>query len=355
LDERPDPSDLAGLAESLATCWTVESACETVTRRLFALDLLVSVYLLQGDRLRCRAVHGYWQIFDGMASGGVIGETYRSGKRMLVREATSSPAYLAAAPHVVDELCVPLVVRGAVVGVLNVETTSRLTAGQEQATDRAGALLAARLAELPLPAESAAQKLGRHGAVLSTLAATADATTLLEAVARAAVDISGMDSAALCVDLDLDSGPSVCAATGPFADRLRGLSSTELTSMAGWVSTGTSSYTVGKVDGFGLPGHQDLRAHGAGSAVVLPLRTAHARRGMLVVTTEQVLRLRTEEVQLLELLAATITTCLQIADNVQALRQRAAADALTGLGHHATFHAAITPTRQRAGATGWRC
>jgi len=347
MQDASDTAAQAGLATSLADCRTVQRACETVTESLFQLGLLVSVYLVQGDRLRCRSVQGYWQIFDGMLGGGVIGESYRSGTRMLLREATGSADYLAAAPHVVDELCVPLVVRGSVVGVLNVETTRPLSPSQEQATDRAAALLAARLSELPLPTESAAQKLGRHSAALSALAASADTTTLVEAVARAAVDISGMESAALCVDVD--SEPVVRAATGPFAEQLRNLSTLELSSMAAWVSTGTSSYTVGQTDCAGFPGHDELRTRGAGSLVVLPLRTAGARRGMLVVTTQQVRRLRTEDVQLLELFAATVTTCLQIADNVQALRQRADADALTGLGHHATFHATLTPVRQRPG------
>jgi diguanylate cyclase (GGDEF)-like protein len=156
-----------------------------------------------------------------------------------------------------------------------------------------------------------------------------------------------MESAALCVDVDSD--PSVCAATGPFAEQLRSLSTAELSGMAAWVATGTSSYTVGQTDGLGFPGHEQLRAHGAGSLVVLPLRSAASGRGMLVVTTQQVLPLRTDDVQLLELFAATVTTCLQISDNVQALRQRADADALTGLGHHATFHATLPPVRQSAG------
>jgi putative methionine-R-sulfoxide reductase with GAF domain len=263
LSNCPATADLAGLAASLEACGDVEAACETVTGWLFGLDLLASVYLLQGDRLRCRAVHGYWQIFDGMAEGGVIGESFRTGTRMLVRDATGCPDYLAAAPDVVDELCVPLVVSGAVVGVLNVETGRTLTALQEDATDRAGALLAARLAALPLPAESAAQKLGRYSAALSALATSADSETLLEAVARAAVDISGMESAALC--LDVVDEPSVCAATGPFADQLRSLTVAQLTGMAAWVATGTSSYTVGTVEGLGFPGHQELRTYGIGS------------------------------------------------------------------------------------------
>ena len=139
------------------------------------------------------------------------------------------------------------------------------------------------------------------------------------------------------------------AAAGPFAEQLRALSPEELSGMAAWVSTGTSSYTVGATDGLGFPGHEQLRALGAGSLVVLPLRSAAARRSMLIVTTPEVLQLRTDDVQLLELFAGTVTTSLQIADNVQALRQRANADALTGLGHHATFHATLKPVRERSG------
>ena len=345
MQDSSDTAAVPDLAAALAACRTVQSVCEAVTESLFQLDLLVSVYLLQGDRLRCRAVRGYWQIFDGMLGGGVIGETFRSGRRMLVRDATTSPDYLAAAPHVVDELCVPIVVRGSVVGVLDVETTRRLSRSEERATDRAGVLLAERLTALPLPSESAAQKLGRHSAALSALAASADTPTLLGAVARAAVDISGMESAALCIDVDND--PSVCAATGPVAAQLHDLSAAELSGMAAWVATGTSSYTVGGTDGLGFPGHEALRSLGTGSLVVLPLRTPAARRGMLVVTTRQVRRLRPDDVQLLELFAATVTTCLQIGDNVSALRRRADADALTGLGHHATFHATLAPVRQR--------
>ena len=39
-----------------------------------------SVYLEQGGRLRCQAVRGYWQIYDGMPpSAGIIGRTFRDG------------------------------------------------------------------------------------------------------------------------------------------------------------------------------------------------------------------------------------------------------------------------------------
>jgi diguanylate cyclase (GGDEF)-like protein len=337
----------AALRAALAAAAGVEQACAAATDWLAETGLLVSVYLRQGDRLRCRAVHGYWQIFDGMLGTGVIGATFRTGTRTLVRAATSHPDYLAAAPDVADELCVPLRVHGVVVGVVNAETTTPLTAEQEEEVDLAAVLLSTRLEAFPLPEESSAQKLGRHTAELSTLAATVDGPMLLQAVVRAAVDISGMESAALC----LDGGDGVLvvhAACGPFAEHLHTLPLPQLARIAAWVETGTSSYTTGTSDGIGFPGHEELRTYGAGSLAVLPLRTAGTRRGMLLVTTQQIRRLGTEEVQLLELLTATVASCLQIADSVQALRQRAEADALTGLGHHASFHATLSPARRAA-------
>ena len=334
----------AALTQALGQAVSVEAACGAATSWLAQSGLLVSVYLQQGDRLRCRAVHGYWQIYDGMSETGVIGHTFRSGRRTHVRGAASSPQYLEAAPDVVDELCIPLVVGGSVVGVLNVEATHALDDRQVQASDQAAAMLASRLEDLDLPRESAAQKLGRHAAALSALAATVDETALRDAVVAAAVDVSGMDSAAL--SLDQAGTPEVLAATGSLAGRLSSLSPTQLARIAAWVETGTSSYTVGTEGGVGFPGHEELRSNGAGTLLVLPLRTADTRLGMLVLTTREVRRLRTDEVELLELLSATIASCLTVADSVQALRRRAEADALTGLGHHASFHASLAPARR---------
>lgn len=344
-----DDDERSRLRSLLAACPDVEPACAVAADVLAGSGLLVTAYLRQGERLRCRAVRGYWQIFDDMAGRGVIGATFRSGQRTLVR-VESTADYLAASPDVLGELCVPLRVAGEVVGVLNVESTAALTGEQERRTDLVCELLAERLAELPLPVESAAQKLGRHAAALPTLAAGAEESVLLDAIARAAVDISGMESAALYL-LAHDGLPVPQATTGPLAPVLGELSDEQLTRMASWVATGTSCYTVGSTEGMGMPGHEQLRSAGAASLVVLPLPPTGGERGMLVAASAQVLRLRTDRVELLELLAAVIASCLQIAHSVHGLRQRAAEDALTGLGHHASFHATL-PASRHAGSTG---
>lgn len=103
----------------------VQTSCRHAVDVLGAVPgLLPSVYLERGGRLRCRAVHGYWQIRDGMASGtGVVGEVFRTGTESVSDGATAlDPGYLPAADAVVAEIALPLHCRDRVAGVLNVES-----------------------------------------------------------------------------------------------------------------------------------------------------------------------------------------------------------------------------------------
>ena len=66
---------------------------------------------------------------------------------------------------------------------------------------------------------------------------------------------------------------------------------------------------------------------------------------MLIVADRGNHRLTTEEAELLELLATQAAGSLRMAAAVLELRERAARDPLTGLGHHATFHAELPAAR----------
>jgi diguanylate cyclase (GGDEF)-like protein len=83
--------------------------------------------------------------------------------------------------------------------------------------------------------------------------------------------------------------------------------------------------------------------------LVLPLTAAGERLGVLVLADRAPHRLVTEDVELLELLAVQAASGLRMAAAVLELRERAARDPLTGLGHHATFHAALPAVREAAG------
>ncbi len=348
----PRPRRGGQVLPSLAGAGDASAACAAVVHHLFRRGgLLPSIYLMRGGRLRCEAARGYWQIFDGMpVDAGVIGRTYATGERTLLRGATASEDYLEAAPGVVDELCVPLRVGGRLVGVLNVEATERLSGAVEREVDACVALLGERLEELGLPEERPAQKLGRHAAGLAELAGRGTEPDLHEAALAAAVEVSGMDSAALC--LVQDGRLVVRAAHGPLAPALRGLAPAQLESMAHWTSAGTSSYTTGTASGVGFVGHEELRTQGLSSLVLLGLASPHGTLGVLVVAARATVGVDTEHVSLLELLAAEVSACLRVGVGVRALRDKADRDALTGLGHHGAFHAHLP--RARAHAEGAR-
>src|SRR3954469_17786269 len=82
----PRPS--AGrLERELAAATTVREAAEAVVEHLARRGLMPSVYLEEGGRLRCQAVRGYWQIYDGVpATAGVIGRTFRTGETCVIED-----------------------------------------------------------------------------------------------------------------------------------------------------------------------------------------------------------------------------------------------------------------------------
>jgi diguanylate cyclase (GGDEF)-like protein len=332
---------------------TVREAAEVVVDHLARSGLMPSVYLEQGGRLRCQAVRGYWQIYDGMpATAGVIGRAFRTGTVTDVADVASNAEFLASVPSVVAQVCVPLSAGGGVVGVVNAESPTPLGETARRELERCAAVLGRRIEELggPEATVSPAQRLARAVARLAALEDPEDVVRETVAAARA---LAGFESGLLA----LDGGHGALYAhhaEGPFAVVLSDLAASELAAIAGWVANGTSCYTVSEAAGRGFAGHEPLRAAGAASLLVLPLATAGERLGVLVLADRAPRTLATEHVELLELLAAQAAGGLRMAAAVLELRERAARDPLTGLGHHATFHATLPAVREAAGA-GRRC
>src|SRR4051812_38042630 len=160
------------LARALGGAPTLRAACTVAVDHLARRGLLPSVYLEQGGRLRCQAVRGYWQIYDGMPpSAGVIGRTFRTGETTEGADTATHPDFLHSVPSVVAERCVPLVIAERTVGVLNVEASTRLDDGARWELDRCADLLARRIAQLggPEGAVLPAQRLARAVGRISTL------------------------------------------------------------------------------------------------------------------------------------------------------------------------------------------
>ena len=322
---------------------SAKAAAEAVVDHLGDLGYMPSVYLARGGRLRCQAVRGYWQIYDGMpATAGVIGRTYSTGIESVILELGDHDGYLAAQGEVAAEVCLPLRVGERTIGVLNVESQMSLSPLDVRHLRSCARLLEHRISELGTAEEvSAAQRLARRAVRLATLESTDE---IVEETVDAACAVSGLGSGMLVLR-DAQGALHVCTASGCFSPVFSDLEPADLATMAEWVDHGTSSYTIGDMSGVGFAGHERLRDAGARTLVVLPLQASGRRLGFIALADCQVRTLPTEEVELLELLATQAAGSLRTAAAVAELRRRASTDPLTGLGHHATFHSALRDLR----------
>jgi diguanylate cyclase (GGDEF)-like protein len=340
------------LERELAAATSVREAAEAVVEHLARRGLMPSVYLEDGGRLRCQAVRGYWQIFDGMpAAAGVIGRTFRTGETTVVDDVSGHEEYLEAVASVHAEVCVPLRFGGRVGGVLNAESPTAPGDAGVREVERCARMLGARLEDLGgIGAVSAAQQLARTAV---RLAALDDAEDIVRETVAAARRLASFDSAMLAIP-DGRGGLYAHHAEGSFAVALSQLDTAELRQISAWVETGTSSYTAGDSGGRGFDGHEVLRESGANAIIVLPMNSASERYGLLLLADRGNLRITTEQAELLELLATQAAGSLRMAAAVLELRERAARDPLTGLGHHATFYAEL-PVARETTPDGRRC
>ena len=93
-DVAPAPSPARRAAASgrlerdLERAETARDACEAIADHLARRGLLPTIYLAEDGRLRCQAVRGVWQVYDGLpATTGVVGRVFRTGTR---RSSTTS-------------------------------------------------------------------------------------------------------------------------------------------------------------------------------------------------------------------------------------------------------------------------
>ena len=327
------------LERELERAGTARDACEAVVDHLARRGLLPTIYLAQDGRLRCQAVRGVWQVYDGLpATTGVVGRVYRTGVPSIFDDVGESMDYLPAIPGVRAEVCHPLRAAGQVVGVIDVESLTAIDASTLEEIERCAALLSARLDDVgAVGAASPAQRLARTAV---RLASTEDPEGVVREALAAALELSGYESGVVAL-ADGHGALYPHLAEGSFGVAFSQLASEELASMASWVDDGTSTYTVGDTAGRGFVGHEVLRRAGVGSLIVLPLAAAGERLGLIVVADRANRRPASEDVELLELLALQAASGLRLASMISQLRERVSRDPLTGL------HASLPPLPER--------
>jgi len=342
---------LSALEQGVAVAGTPAEAAEAAVEHLAHLGMLPSVYLQQGERLRCVAARGYYALHDGITpEAGLVGRAYSSGQVVDVSDVSETPNYLRSTAAVKTARCVPVHIGTRVVGVVCVESAAPIGTEPASEADRAGEVLGRRLGELGvIEAPTPGQRLARAAARAATVE---DPDTVIREAAAAALEVSGFESVmiGLC-----DARGSVHAhhAAGPLADELTALSPAELAAMARWVEPGTTLVSMADATGRGDVVSEILRQSGVGALLVVPLAVGRARLGFLALADRSTTAPDTERTELIELLGVQTAAQLRGLAAVGELRDRATRDPLTGLGHEQAFQTRL-PRRRKAAADAGR-
>ena len=235
--------------------------------------------------------------------------------------------------------------------MINVESTTIMGEMQVKEIERVSTLLARRLSEMqPLDKPSPGQRLARAAARAADMI---EPDAVIREAAGAALDVSGLESVAL-VMVDDTRPPYVHHAIGPFAETFAEMTALDLAAMADWVNAGTTCVTMGDGAGKGPPCTEHLRRAGAGSLGVFQFAVSGQRLGFVALADRSAVVLQKEVVELLELLCVQTAAQLRGLAAIDQVRETAARDPLTGLGHHAAFHARLSKRRAEASALGRR-
>ena len=312
---------------------SVEQACAGLVADLYSREALPSIYLLVDGRLRCQAARGYFQVVDGFYPGtGVIGSVVASGRPRIVTDVTGLSEFIAAIPGLVAEACVPIRVHGAVVGAVNVESTTSLPEDIEARLGQAAAYLGARIEQLGgMPPVPLSQRLARIAVDIAGLTGT---QAIIERAVSGAIEISAMSTGALS-RIDGNGRWSISYVTGPLAAGLGHWTQEEHSVIASWGAPGTSSHFPG---GASVPTEYGfLRRAGVQAIAVQPLFRLDSMVGLLITADARPVEHDPTVGAATELLAAQVTASLGMAEAIAELSVRAAQDPLTGLRNTGSF------------------
>jgi diguanylate cyclase (GGDEF)-like protein len=340
---------LLGLAVDGAPS-TVDAA-RAVVDHLAADDRFVpAVYFARAGRLRRVATSGQWVAEDGiLPANGAVGRAYRTGSEVVGAIAAdgdgSDPvgsivAGGERADVAASRVCLPILAVGRAVGVLEVGSTAPLTRDDLEDLRACVTALAHRIeTHAEPPADDGARRLLRH---MVDMAALEDGHAIAGALLGAALDLVALQSAVLVRITPAGARPTT--AIGPLADALRAARHDPIVAR---VRTGSSWATTPAPDVAAPTDLTELRAAGIESLAAVGLHAGGQLIGVLVLASSDPMPVSTYDVELLEQLAAHAASCLHASERLQSLRDRAASDPLTGLGHHATFHEALAASHRR--------
>lgn len=297
----------------------------------------VSIYTVDGPRMRLGAQRGYDQViesFDG--SIGIVGRVMRTGKPELVSDVTADPDYAAANADVRSEVTIPLAVDGRMLGVLNIESPadSPLDAGDLDTMTVVGDRVAAALAlarERGLLQERA-ELFGRLARFGSAINASLDTATAQESIIGAVAEVLEVDITTLILRDRLSGEDRIVAIRGG-DERYVGASIQHGEGTSGRALAEGRVVTQDQIGRAEFPA--TLRGARVPSVLVgasFPLLRDDIVIGAVAVTRLDLARVFTElEVETMPLIASQIALALNNADLHARMEEAAVRDPLTGL------------------------
>ena len=179
-----------------------KDAADEVTTYLYEnYQVLPSVYLERAGVLRFLSGRGQWQVFDGIEPGvGLTGWAFAKGETVLVQDVLVDQRYRQAAPGVVAELAIPLVVRGRIGGCpeRGRRDTARLAPNRRHHLGGQAARADPRADRPARPPTTLPS--WRWAATRRRIAAATAVGNLATATLEAAIEIANFETAALWIE-----------------------------------------------------------------------------------------------------------------------------------------------------------
>jgi len=335
----PDGDELALLARLATGLAAGEDdparALEAVVAELHARvpGLLPSVFVLERGRLWLVAQHGYAVVPDGIpVESGITGRAVRLGRPQLVRDVHADPDYVPALPSVVSELALPLVARGTVVGLLNLESERVLPEEAHGVFDELASVLASVVERLERTRTLDLSALARLFAHMGGIREPAEIGTLGAAALPRVLPLATGQ-----VLLWRDDGEVEELARWSLDDeRSPGLDGAELSALRDAVEPSVVCRL--------LPGQADGR-----HVAWLPLRANGQEIGALVGTGSSPIAVDPARLDTAAVLAAHLAASLDAAVVLQRERESAVTDLLTGVLNRRGFEELLEAELAAAG------
>jgi diguanylate cyclase (GGDEF)-like protein len=300
----------------------VEAAIDALHEGLDA--AFVAVFVLEHGQLWSIGVRGQAMIPDGLPlDQGVIGRAVREREPQFVLDVSSDPDFMDVHRGAVSELAIPLLVRGDIVGIVNIETVRPLAFGAETEVDELADTLATVVESLRSARTVDLSSLARLFVRVSSLR---DPAAIAQLAVRALTRVLPIEAAQ--VMLRDDAGRLASAVDWRVSDESAELlTPVVVEALLGCID---SSAVLELLDASATP-IPELAGTRTRSVVLLPLRANGKEIGVLLGASRFARRFEGTQGDAAALLAAHAAASLDAALALGKERRSALTDPLTGL------------------------